>query len=310
MAKFLTGNELNSELEKIFERADEQIILISPYIKLHERFISTLRTKKDNHKIEITIVFGKNEEDLSKSMKQEDFNFFKEFPNIQIRYERRLHAKYYANESSAILTSMNLYDYSQDTNIEAGVMTKATLLGNLASNFMTNVTGEDSFDNQAWTYFKRVIEQSDLLFNKTPQFESAMLGLTKKYKESKVETDKLTEFFADKSKFESKYRKDNYEKKNVGFQQNLKEANPEQNTEIISNKISSETKFLSTTALSKEVGISSKELFVKFEKLNWIERINEDWVLTDSGKSKGAQIKKGQYGEFIAWPDTIINEIK
>ncbi len=97
-------------------------------------------------------------------MKQEDFNFFKDFPNIQIRYERRLHAKYYANESSAILTSMNLYNYSQDNNIEAGVMTKATLLGNLANNFLTNVTGEDSFDIQAWTYFKRVIEQSDLLF--------------------------------------------------------------------------------------------------------------------------------------------------
>ncbi len=215
MAKFLTGNELNSELEKIFERADEQIILISPFIKLHDRYISTLRTKKDNHKLEIIIVFGKNEEDMSKSMKQEDFNFFKEFPNIQIRYERRLHAKYYANESSAILTSMNLYTYSQDNNIEAGVMTKATLLGNLASNFMTNVTGEDSFDNQAWTYFKRVIEQSDLLFHKTPQYESANFGLTKRYKESKIEVDKLSEFFSDKPKFESKYRKDNYEKKKV-----------------------------------------------------------------------------------------------
>ena len=184
MAKFLTGNELNAELEKIFESADEQIILISPFIKLHDRFISTLRTKKDNHELEIIIVFGKNEEDLSKSMKQEDFIFFKEFPNIQIRYERRLHAKYYANESSAILTSMNLYTYSQDNNIEAGVMTKGTLLGNLASNFMTNVTGEDSFDIQAWTYFKRVIDQSDLLFHKTPQYESGMFGLTKKFKES------------------------------------------------------------------------------------------------------------------------------
>ena len=82
MAKFLTGNELNSELEKLFEQAEEQIILISPYIKLHDRFASTLRTKKENSKLEIIIVFGKNEEDLSRSMKQEDFNFFKDFPNI------------------------------------------------------------------------------------------------------------------------------------------------------------------------------------------------------------------------------------
>ena len=46
MAKFITGNKLNSELEDIFENAKGQIILISPYIKLHERYISSLRSKK------------------------------------------------------------------------------------------------------------------------------------------------------------------------------------------------------------------------------------------------------------------------
>ena len=210
MAKFLTGNGLNSELENLFENAEEQIILISPYIKLHDRYASTLRTKITDPKLEITIVFGKNEDDISKSMKQEDFNFFKEFPNIQIRYEKRLHAKYYASESSAIMTSMNLYSYSQDNNIESGVMTKATLLGNLASNFMTNVTGEDSFDNQAWAYFKRVIDQSELLFHKVPQFDKGAFGtgLNKKYLSSKIEIDKLSDFFADKPKLDTSYRKE------------------------------------------------------------------------------------------------------
>src|SRR5690625_1598201 len=107
MAKFLQGNELNAELEKIFKNAKQQLILISPYIKLHDRYISTLQAKKDNPNLELIILFGKNEEDMSKSMKQEDFNFFKEFPNIEIRYEKRLHAKYYCNDLSAILTSMN-----------------------------------------------------------------------------------------------------------------------------------------------------------------------------------------------------------
>lgn len=310
MGKFLTGNELNSELEKIFERADEQIILISPYIKLHDRYASTLRTKKDNPKIKIIIVFGKNEEDLSKSMKQEDFNFFKEFPNIQIRYEKRLHAKYYSNESAAILTSMNLYNFSQDNNIEAGVMTKATLFGNLASNLMTNVTGEDSFDRTAWTYFSRVIEQSELLFKKVPEYESTMLGLSKKYKSSKTEIDKLTDFFVNRSKYEKNNRKYNYEQKNAGFSQRTTEIETEPKAENIIPKFSSDTKFLSTTALSKEVGLSSKDLFKKFEKLNWIERKNDEWVLTVSGKSKGAQTKQGQYGKYISWPDSIINDIK
>lgn len=312
MAKFFTGNELNSELEKLFERADEQIILISPYIKLHDRYASTLRTKKDNPKIAIIIVFGKNEEDLSRSMKQEDFNYFKEFPNIEIRYEKRLHAKYYSNESSAILTSMNLYNFSQDNNIEAGVMTKATLLGDLASNLLTNVTGEDSFDRTASAYFQRVIEQSELLFKKVPEYDSTMLGFSKKYKSSKTEVDKLTDFFANKSKYESYGRKDNYEKKSVVSAPTISEIKAEPKVEAVppSNKISSDTKFLSTSALSKEIGLSSKDLFSKFEKMNWIERKNDDWILTTSGKNTGAQTKKGQYGEYIAWPETIVKEIK
>jgi hypothetical protein len=310
MAKFLTGNELNSELEKLLERAENLIILISPYIKLHERYASTLLTKKDNPNLEIIIVFGKNEEDISKSMKQEDFNFFKEFPNIEIRYEKRLHAKYYANESSAILTSMNLYNFSQDNNIEAGVLTKVTLLGNIANNLMSNVTGEESFDGTAWTYFSRVIDQSDLLFKKVPEYESAMLGFSKKYKSSKTEVDKLTDFFVNRPKYENNSRKDNSEKKKVIFSHSVDDRKTEPRVESIINNVPSDKKFLSTTALSKEVGISSKELFAKFEKLNWIERRNDDWILTTLGKNKGAQTRKGQYGEYIAWPDNIMNDIK
>ena len=81
---------------------------------------------------------------------------------------------------------------------------------------------------------------------------------------------------------------------------------PEQ---IVPNNQVSATKFLSTTALSKEMGILSKDLFTKFEKLRWIERKNEDWALTSIGQSKGAQTKKGQYGEYIAWPENVIKEI-
>ncbi len=191
MAKFLKGNELNSELEKIFEKAEERIILISPYIKLHDRFISVLRSKLNDPYIKFTVVFGKNEEDFSKSMKEEDFNFFKEFPNIEIRFEKRLHAKYYANENKAILTSMNLYNFSQDNNIEAGILL---------------VNGKDNIDIDAWDYFNRVIEQSELLFKRKAHFDKALLGLSKKYKESKTEVDKLTDFFSNRHKYDSNER--------------------------------------------------------------------------------------------------------
>jgi hypothetical protein len=199
MAKFLSGNELNSELEKILLNASDEIILISPYIKLHERYIRALRPHKENPKLKITIVFGKNEEDISKSMGLMDFNFFKEFPNINIRYEKSLHAKYYANESIGILTSMNLHSYSQDNNVEAGVMTNFSFLGNIANKMWS---GESSLDSQTFNFFLQVIELSEPLFTKTPQYENGFLGITSKYKNSTVELDNLTEFFNDRNKYE------------------------------------------------------------------------------------------------------------
>jgi hypothetical protein len=201
MATFLTGNELNAQLENLFEVADEYIILISPYIKLHDRYASVLKSKKENYNLQIIVVFGKNEDDFSKSMKLEDFNFFKEFPNIEIRYEKRLHAKYYANESSAILTSMNLYNFSQDNNIEAGI--HANRKGRLSS-----LTSQDTLEDDAAIYFARVIEQSGLLFQKVPKFESTNLGFTKRYTGSEIGTDKLSDFFNTKLKTDSSFKKE------------------------------------------------------------------------------------------------------
>jgi len=203
MATFLTGNDLNAQLENLFEYAGEYIILISPYIKLHDRYASALKVKKDNPNLKIIVVFGKNEDDFSKSMKQEDFNFFKDFPNIEIRYEKRLHAKYYANESSAILTSMNLYNFSQDNNIEAAVFTnRKGILGSL--------TSQDTLENDAAEYFERVVQQSDLLFLKEPKFESTMLGLSRRYTNSVIETDKLSDFFNNKLKADTSFKKNTF----------------------------------------------------------------------------------------------------
>lgn len=216
MAKFLTGNRLNSEVESILENAYAQLILISPYIKLHERYISVLKSKMGEHDLEITVVFGKNEDDVSRSMKIDELNFFTEFPNIEIRYEKRLHAKYYANEISALITSMNLYSYSQDNNIEAGILTKSSLLGNLTGGLLTPFTGGDSFETDAFEYFERVIQQAELIYKKVPDFDSSLMGLKKKYKGSKVIIDKIGDFFNNNTLPPKKeYIKQNLAKTNI-----------------------------------------------------------------------------------------------
>ncbi len=207
MAKFLKGNELNYELEKLFEEAEINIILISPYIKLHERYSATLLTKLNNPELKIIILFGKNENDLSKSMKQEDFEFFKQFPNVKILYEKRLHAKYYANETKAILTSMNLYGFSQNNNIEAGILIEGS---------SKNVFGgNNDIDAKSWEYFTVVLDQAELLYENIPIFEKKGFLSSKKYIKSEVKADKLSDFFNNKQ-YNKVYKKEkvNVEKSN------------------------------------------------------------------------------------------------
>ena len=65
-------------------------------------------------------------------------------------------------------------------------------------------------------------------------------------------------------------------------------------------------KHISTTALSKSLSISSKELFTRLSELGFIVRENESWVLTDQGKAKGGSYKKSErFGEYIVWPEDL-----
>jgi len=188
MAKFLKGNALNAAIEKIFDDCEKELIIVSPFIKLHGRFINSLKAKKHLDKLEIKILFGKNEKDISKSFNKEDFDFLKDFPNIQISYNEHLHAKYYSNENHAVLSSMNLYGYSQDNNIEFGILTDPSIVGNITS----TITGTN-LDDEALVYFKQVIKDSDLLYERRPNYESKFAGFQKNYIDSTTVKDDLSD---------------------------------------------------------------------------------------------------------------------
>lgn len=186
MAEFLTEHKLNEAISQIFKSAEKQIFVLSPYIKFHSRIRDILLDIKENPKVELIIVFGKNEEDITKSLFKDDFLFLQEFPNIQIRYEERLHAKYYANESSGVLSSMNLYDFSQNNNIEFGIRSEV--------GFLESITGK-SLDSEAFEYFNGVIKKSKLMFERIPVYDSKLMGLQKVYTNSVTQKDDLSSLF-------------------------------------------------------------------------------------------------------------------
>lgn len=186
MAEFLKDTQLVAAIEEMIENADKYLWIISPYIKLHERIKSLLKSvttyKPD---VEIAVVFGKNEEDLHKSISKEDLAFLKDLPNIYIGYEKRLHAKFYASEDFAIITSMNLHQFSHNNNIEAGIKLKSNKwLG-----------GDNNSEGEAINYFADVLDNSNEIFVKEAVYKSGLFGITQSYSHSEVKVDNTETFF-------------------------------------------------------------------------------------------------------------------
>src|ERR1044072_1982957 len=120
MAKFLDTTGVSYHLTQLINKANEKLVIISPYLKINDRIKQSLEDK-NRMKIDIRIVYGKNE------LHPDENNWLKSMTNIRSSFCKDLHAKCYLNENEAILTSMNLYEYSQVNNNEMGIhIDKAT----------------------------------------------------------------------------------------------------------------------------------------------------------------------------------------
>lgn len=114
MARFLDTTGVSHYLQQLINNANEKLILISPYLKINERIRNCLE-EKDRFKIDIRIIYGKSE------LQPSENNWLKTLRSVRTSYFKDLHAKCYLNEKEAIVTSMNLYDFSQVNNYEMGI---------------------------------------------------------------------------------------------------------------------------------------------------------------------------------------------
>jgi hypothetical protein len=173
MAKFITGKELTDAIDSILFDAKERLLIVSPYIKLDKYFKDQILKKHLlNHDLKITVIFGKNEGKVGKSCSLDDFNYFKEFPNITIVYVPNLHAKYYGNENKGVITSINLYDYSFKHNIEYGVYTELNALDTLAS----ELSLIKHADTSALQYSMDLARTHNVVFARRPVIKKSALG--------------------------------------------------------------------------------------------------------------------------------------
>ena len=115
MAKFLNTSATNYFLEELIKDARDRLILISPFLKLNDR-MKELLADKNRLKIDVRIVYGKSE------LQPEEINWLKELTYIRTSFCKNLHAKCYLNEELCIITSLNLYEFSQVNNNEMGIL--------------------------------------------------------------------------------------------------------------------------------------------------------------------------------------------
>jgi hypothetical protein len=115
MAVFLTTRGTTSELERIINNAVDGVVLISPFIKIPDSLFQNLKAA-DQRGVKISVVYGKSQPE-SETLKQ-----LKKLRNAKLYFLENLHAKCYFNEKSMVITSLNLYDFSEANNREMGVL--------------------------------------------------------------------------------------------------------------------------------------------------------------------------------------------
>ncbi|QXP58684.1 phospholipase D family protein [Olleya sp. HaHaR_3_96] len=115
MAKYLRTSSISAELEILIRDAKKELYIISPYLKLSDQ-VKELLNDKEREKVEVRIIFGKQE------LAPSEMGFLENLKYVRLYFSKNLHAKCYLNENKMIIASMNLYEYSQVNNREMGIL--------------------------------------------------------------------------------------------------------------------------------------------------------------------------------------------
>ena len=101
MAKFLSSFETLNEIYTLIKEAEKNIIIVSPYIKIDTEFEPVLKMSEERD-VHIEVIYRKE------PRANMSFNLLSGLSNCDMYSLPDLHAKIYANEKTAIISSMNL----------------------------------------------------------------------------------------------------------------------------------------------------------------------------------------------------------
>lgn len=119
MVDFLTTHGTAFHIENVITRAKRRLVLVTPYLQLSPILHERLRDAADRG-VRITLIYGKE------SLRPDQRRALGELRGLSLHFSEKLHAKCYFNEEEMVITSMNLYEFSEKNNREMGVVVTRT----------------------------------------------------------------------------------------------------------------------------------------------------------------------------------------
>ncbi|WP_350588256.1 phospholipase D family protein [Psychrobacter sp. 78a-MNA-CIBAN-0178] len=269
MAKFLNSSGTTYHLEELIKNASDRLIIISPYLKLNER-IKELLEDRNRLKIDIRIVYGKND------LHPEEINWLKNLTFIRTSFCKNLHAKCYLNENECIITSLNLYEFSQVNNNEMGVLIYRNEDAKLYADTYEEAQRIIRISDEVRMSLEKV-HDSD---NKSALNNGSNNGVNKASKNGSRNTSSM-----------------------------LSSAGKVSTDSVASNATEAATpnySKLTTAKLAKELGFKTQELNDKLLAAGYLIEQEGELVLTDTGRAAGGTSKRGKFGEFCLWDSGMV----
>lgn len=114
MAKFLNTSGVSYYLEELIKNTQSKLVLVSPYLQFNDRIRQHIQNLSIRKK-DIRIIYRES------NLQIDEKNWLASQTGVRTLICKNLHAKCYINDGEAIITSMNLYEFSQVNNNEMGI---------------------------------------------------------------------------------------------------------------------------------------------------------------------------------------------
>ncbi|WP_420590306.1 phospholipase D family protein [Bacterioplanoides sp.] len=267
MSKFLTTAMINAYLEELIKKTNSDLILVSPYLKFSNK-IKELLSDMEGSGLRVSIIYGK--EVLKAESAQ--LTWVKSQPHIDLYFYRDLHAKCYLNSSNAIVSSMNLYEFSQVNNFEMGV---------LLSKKVDNDAFDDCFDE-----VQRLLRISNKVESPVAEIKNQIIS---KVQEVSDNADSGQAGVVSKAALVAK----------KVIKAVVSDEKPD--------AYSTEYNKLTTSKLAKKYKMTTEKANKELVYMGCLDEKEGRLYLTDRGKSKGGEFRKGAHGIYFLWPENTFD---